>query len=233
MLSVVNISVYVDIVCECVVVCEMILVVNEIVEVGFDLQGCISEDLLDLVEFCVFKIVESCLNKDEGLKNIVDVFDVIVVCIEQLFQQLYDGVIGVNIGYDDFNKKIVGLQLLDLIIVVVCLLMGKIIFVMNFVENVVMLQDKLVFIFLLEMLLEQIMMCFLVLLLCVDQIKICIGQFDDEDWVCIFGIMGILFEKCNIYIDDFFGLMLMEVCFCVCCIVCEYGGIGFIMIDYL
>lgn len=45
--------------------------------------------------------------------------------------------------------------------------------------------------------------------------------------------MGILLEKCNIYIDDFFGLMLMEVCFCVWCIVCEYGGIGLIMIDYL
>lgn len=37
MLSVVNIGVYVDIVCECVVVCEMILVVNEIVDVGYDL----------------------------------------------------------------------------------------------------------------------------------------------------------------------------------------------------
>lgn len=211
----------------------MISVANEIVEVGFDSQGRISEDLLDLVEFRVFKIVESRANKDEGSKNIVDVFDVIVARIEQLFQQLYDGVIGVNIGYDDFNKKIVGLQSSDLIIVVARSSMGKIIFAMNFVENAAMLQDKSVFIFSLEMLLEQIMMRFLASLSRVDQIKIRIGQFDDEDWARIFGIMGILFEKRNIYIDDFFGLTLTEVRFRVRRIVREYGGIGFIMIDYL
>lgn len=45
--------------------------------------------------------------------------------------------------------------------------------------------------------------------------------------------MGILFEKRNIYIDDFFGLTLTEVRFRVRRIVREYGGIGFIMIDYL
>lgn len=86
MLSVVNISVYVDIVCECVVVCDMIVVVYEIVDVGYDLQGCNSDELLDLVELCVFQIVENWVNKDEGLKSIDQIFDVIVVCIEQLFQ---------------------------------------------------------------------------------------------------------------------------------------------------
>lgn len=58
MLSVVNIDVYVNIVCECVVICEMIGVVNEIVEVGFSFEGCISYDLFDFVESKVFKIVE-------------------------------------------------------------------------------------------------------------------------------------------------------------------------------
>lgn len=39
-------------------------------------------------------------------------------------------------------------------------------------------------------------------------------------------------EKDNFYVDDFFGLMLMDVWSWVCKLVCECGGLSMIMVDY-
>ncbi|HFF6556727.1 TPA: replicative DNA helicase [Escherichia coli] len=231
--SAANISAYADIVRERAVVREMISVANEIAEAGFDPQGRTSEDLLDLAESRVFKIAESRANKDEGPKNIADVLDATVARIEQLFQQPYDGVTGVNTGYDDLNKKTAGLQPSDLIIVAARPSMGKTTFAMNLVENAAMLQDKPVLIFSLEMPSEQIMMRSLASLSRVDQTKIRTGQLDDEDWARISGTMGILLEKRNIYIDDSSGLTPTEVRSRARRIAREHGGIGLIMIDYL
>ncbi|HCT7257084.1 TPA: replicative DNA helicase [Escherichia coli] len=231
--SAANISAYADIVRERAVVREMISVANEIAEAGFDPQGRTSEDLLDLAESRVFKIAESRANKDEGPKNIADVLDATVARIEQLFQQLHDGVTGVNTGYDDLNKKTAGLQPSDLIIVAARPSMGKTTFAMNLVENAAMLQDKPVLIFSLEMPSEQIMMRSLASLSRVDQTKIRTGQLDDEDWARISGTMGILLEKRNIYIDDSSGLTPTEVRSRARRIAREHGGIGLIMIDYL
>ncbi|MEL9172425.1 replicative DNA helicase [Escherichia coli] len=231
--SAANISAYADIVRERAVVREMISVANEIAEAGFDPQGRTSEDLLDLAESRVFKIAESRANKDEGPKNIADVLDATVARIEQLFQQPHDGVIGVNTGYDDLNKKTAGLQPSDLIIVAARPSMGKTTFAMNLVENAAMLQDKPVLIFSLEMPSEQIMMRSLASLSRVDQTKIRTGQLDDEDWARISGTMGILLEKRNIYIDDSSGLTPTEVRSRARRIAREHGGIGLIMIDYL
>ncbi|EJE3358928.1 replicative DNA helicase [Escherichia coli] len=231
--SAANISAYADIVRERAVVREMISVANEIAEAGFDPQGRTSEDLLDLAESRVFKIAESRANKDEGPKNIADVLDATVACIEQLFQQPHDGVTGVNTGYDDLNKKTAGLQPSDLIIVAARPSMGKTTFAMNLVENAAMLQDKPVLIFSLEMPSEQIMMRSLASLSRVDQTKIRTGQLDDEDWARISGTMGILLEKRNIYIDDSSGLTPTEVRSRARRIAREHGGIGLIMIDYL
>ena len=231
--SAANISAYADIVRERAVVREMISVANEIAEAGFDPQGRTSEDLLDLAESRVFKIAESRANKDEGPKNIADVLYATVARIEQLFQQLHDGVTGVNTGYDDLNKKTAGLQPSDLIIVAARPSMGKTTFAMNLVENAAMLQDKPVLIFSLEMPSEQIMMRSLASLSRVDQTKIRTGQLDDEDWARISGTMGILLEKRNIYIDDSSGLTPTEVRSRARRIAREHGGIGLIMIDYL
>lgn len=67
MFSLVNVIVYVKIICECVIICELIGVVNEIVEVGYNLEGCDSVDILDMVESKVFEIVECWIGELEGL----------------------------------------------------------------------------------------------------------------------------------------------------------------------
>ncbi|MDF7679342.1 replicative DNA helicase [Enterobacteriaceae bacterium ESL0689] len=231
--SAANIGAYADIVRERAVVREMISVANEIAAAGFDPQGRSSEDLLDMAESRVFKIAESRANKDEGPKNIAEILDATVARIEQLFQKPHDGVIGVDTGYEDLNKKTAGLQPSDLIIVAARPSMGKTTFAMNLVENAAMLQEKPVLVFSLEMPAEQIMMRTLASLSRVDQTRIRTGQLNDEDWGRISGAMGLLLEKRNIYIDDSSGLTPGEVRSRARRVAREHGGIGLIMVDYL
>lgn len=100
-----NISAYADIVRERAVVREMISVVNEIAEAGFDPQGRTSEDLLDLLNpasLYRLKVVQQRRRAEEMLMP-----DATVARIEQLFPAAtVDGVTGVNTGYDDLNKPL-------------------------------------------------------------------------------------------------------------------------------
>lgn len=231
--STANISAYADIVRERAVVREMISVANEIADAGYDPQGRSSEDLLDLAEFRVFQIAENRTNKDDGPQGIDRILEDTVSRIEQLYQQSYDGVTGVDTGYQDLNKKTAGLQKSDLIIVAARPSMGKTTFAMNLCEHAAMTQEKPVLIFSLEMPGNQIMMRMLASLSRVDQTRIRTGRLNDEEWARISSTMGLLLEKRNMYIDDSSSLTPTEVRSRARRTFREHNGLSLIMIDYL
>nr|WP_136251043.1 replicative DNA helicase [Ningiella ruwaisensis] len=106
-------------------------------------------------------------------------------------------------------------------------------FAMNLCENAMMMQDKPVLVFSLEMPAEQIMMRMLASLSRVNQTKIRTAKLDDTDWVKLQQTMQSLHEKDNLFIDDSSGLTPMELRTRARKLARERGGISLIMVDYL
>lgn len=106
-------------------------------------------------------------------------------------------------------------------------------FAMNLVENALLLEDKPVLVFSLEMPSEQIMMRMLASLSRVNQTSIRTARLNDDDWGRIQSSMVMLKDRDNLYIDDSSGLTPMEVRTRARKLARDKGGISLIMIDYL
>lgn len=106
-------------------------------------------------------------------------------------------------------------------------------FAMNLVENALMLEEKPVLVFSLEMPAEQIMMRMLASLSRVDQTAIRTARLEDTDWAKIQSSVKMLNDKDNLFIDDSSGLTPMDVRTRARKLAREKGGISMIMIDYL
>jgi replicative DNA helicase len=106
-------------------------------------------------------------------------------------------------------------------------------FAMNLVENALMLEEKPVLVFSLEMPAEQIMMRMLASLSRVDQTAIRTAKLEDTDWAKIQSSVKMLSEKDNLFIDDSSGLTPMEVRTRARKLARDRGGISMIMVDYL
>ncbi|MFO6423783.1 replicative DNA helicase [Motilimonas sp. KMU-193] len=231
--SAANISAYANIVRERAVVRELIGVANEIAEAGYDPEGRSSDELLDFAESKVFKIAESRANESEGPQGINSILEKTVDKIEELFKNPQDGVTGVSSGYADLDKMTAGFQPSDLIIVAARPSMGKTTFAMNLAEHAAMTQDKPAIIFSLEMPSEQIMMRMLASLGRINQGSIRTGQLNDDDWARLSSTMGLLLEKCNMFVDDSSGLTPTELRSRARRIAKDHGGVSMIMVDYL
>lgn len=90
------------------IICEFIGVVYEIVEVGYNFEGCDSVDIFDLVESKVFEIVEWRIGENEGFCDVEFILGKIIDCLEELVKINKD-VIGVIIGFIDLDKMISGM----------------------------------------------------------------------------------------------------------------------------
>ncbi|BGI50898.1 MAG: replicative DNA helicase [Arsenophonus endosymbiont of Ceratovacuna japonica] len=231
--STANINAYADIVRERAVIRDIIAVANKIANASYDPQGRTSEELLDLAESSVFQISEARANKYDGPKRIENILSETVGKIEQLYQKPHNGITGISTGYKDLDKKTLGLQNSDLIIIAARPSMGKTTFAMNLCEHAALTEEKPVLIFSLEMPANQIMMRILASLSRVDQTRIRTGQLDDEDWARLSSTIGLLMEKHNMYIDDSAWLTPIEVRSRARRIYREHCGLSLIMIDYL
>jgi replicative DNA helicase len=227
-----NVSAYAQIIKERAVTRELIGVAHEIADTGYNPEGRNSGELLDMAESKVFEIAEKRTGKNEGPKNVESVLGKTIDRLEILVKSNKE-VTGVSTGYTDLDKKTSGLQPSDLIIVAARPSMGKTTFAMNLCENAMLLEDKPVLVFSLEMPAEQIMMRMLASLSRVDQTKIRTAQLDDEDWARMSNTMAMLKDKDSLFIDDSSGLTPMEVRTRARKLAREKGGISLIMIDYL
>ncbi len=230
--SAANVVAYANIIKERAITRELIGVSNEIAEVGYNPEGRNASEILDLAESKVFEIAEKRTSKNEGPRNIESVLTKTIDRLEALVKNNKE-ITGVSSGFTDLDKKTSGLQSSDLIIVAARPSMGKTTFAMNLVENAMMMEEKPVLVFSLEMPSEQIMMRMLASLSRVDQTKIRTAQLDDEDWARISNTMRMLKDKDTLYVDDSSALTPMELRSRARKLARERGGISMIMIDYL
>jgi replicative DNA helicase len=185
-----------------------------------------------MAESKVFEIAEKRTGENEGPRNVESVLGKTIDRLEQLVKN-NKAVTGVSTGFVDLDKKTSGMQPSDLIIVAARPSMGKTTFAMNLAENAMMLEEKPVLVFSLEMPSEQLMMRMLASLSRVDQTKIRTAQLDDDDWARISNTMAMLKDKDNLFIDDSSGLTPMDVRSRARKLARDKGGISMIMIDYL
>ncbi len=230
--SAANVTAYANVIRERAVVRELIGVAHDIADVGYNPEGRNSADILDLAETKVFEIAEKRTGENEGPKDVTTVLTKTVNRLDELVKQGLS-ITGVSTGYTDLDEKTSGLQRSDLVIVAARPSMGKTTFAMNLCENAMMLQDKPVLVFSLEMPAEQIMMRMLASLSRVNQTHIRTAQLDDEEWARMSGTIKTLKERDNLYIDDSSGLTPMELRTRARKIARDKGGISLIMIDYL
>lgn len=230
--SAANVTAYANVIRERAIVRELIGVAHDIADIGYNPEGRNSADILDLAESKVFEIAEKRTGENEGPKDVTTVLTKTVNRLDELVKQGRD-ITGVSTGYTDLDDKTSGLQRSDLIIVAARPSMGKTTFAMNLCENAMMLQDKPVLVFSLEMPAEQIMMRMLASLSRVNQTHIRTAQLDDEEWARMSGTIKTLKKKDNLYIDDSSGLTPMELRTRARKIARDKGGISLIMIDYL
>ncbi|MEP4891325.1 MAG: replicative DNA helicase [Aliiglaciecola sp.] len=230
--SAANVVAYAEIIKERAITRELIGVAHSIADVGYNPEGRDSSEILDLAETQVFQIAEKRMGNNEGPKDVESVLGQTIDRLEALIKTNKE-VTGVSTGYTDLDKKTSGLQGSDLIIVAARPSMGKTTFAMNLCENAMLLEEKPVLVFSLEMPAEQIMMRMLASLSRVDQTKIRTAQLDDEDWARISNTMAMLKDKDNLFVDDSSGLTPMEVRTRARKLARERDGISMIMIDYL
>ncbi|WMC18802.1 MAG: replicative DNA helicase [Enterobacteriaceae bacterium PSpicST2] len=228
-----NIIAYTDIIHERAIIREIIIAANEIADACYNPMGKNYEELIDLAETKIFKISEIRSKRDEGPQSIDKILDDTISNVELFYKNPNNGITGINTGYLDLNEKTGGLQKSDLIIIASRPSMGKTTFAMNLCENAAMTQEKPVLIFSLEMSGEQIMIRMLSSLSRIHQTKIRTGQLNDNDWLRISKVIGILLENQNIYIDDSSNLTPNEIRTRARRVYRENNGISLIMIDYL
>ncbi len=230
--SAANVVSYAKIIKERAIIRDLIGVAHDIAEVGYNPEGRDSADVLDMAESKVFEIAEKRTGENEGPRNVESVLGKTIDRLEQLVKN-NKAVTGVSTGFVDLDKKTSGMQPSDLIIVAARPSMGKTTFAMNLAENAMMLEEKPVLVFSLEMPSEQLMMRMLASLSRVDQTKIRTAQLDDDDWARISNTMAMLKDKDNLFIDDSSGLTPMDVRSRARKLARDKGGISMIMIDYL
>lgn len=230
--SAANIAAYAHNIREKAIVRELIGVAHNIAELGYNPEGRDSKEVLDLAETKVFEIAEKRTTAGEGPVDIKTILKQTVDRLDQLVK-VDSEVTGVSTGFHDLDKKTSGLQRSDLIIVAARPSMGKTTFAMNLCENAMMMQDKPVLVFSLEMPAEQLMMRMLASLARVNQTSIRTAKLTDSDWVKLQQTMEGLHEKQNFFIDDSSGLTPMDVRTRARKLARETGGLSMIMIDYL
>ncbi|CAL4324575.1 replicative DNA helicase [Buchnera aphidicola] len=228
-----NIIAYAKIVKEQSILREIINIGNNIANVGYHTNGKTSQEILDYAECNLFNIHKKQYKKNFHPKNIKIMLDKTITIIEKLIHSKDSNITGLNTGYIDLNKKTLGFQKSDLIIIASRPSMGKTTFAMNLCENTAMKYKKPILIFSLEMPGEQIVIRMLASLSRVYQNNIRTGKLNDEDWSRISSTINILLKKRNIYIDDSSKLTPNDIRSKARNLYRKKNGLSLIMIDYL
>jgi replicative DNA helicase len=110
--------------------------------------------------------------------------------------------------------------------------MGKTSFAMNLAENALLLSNKPVLVFSLEMPAESLVFRMLSSIGRIDQKRLRTGKLEDEDWPKLTAAVSKLKDK-PLLIDDSVGLSPMEMRSRARRVVREHGPLGLVVVDYL
>lgn len=229
--SAANIRAYADIVRERSVMRQLIRVGTKIADSAFQSEGRSSAELLDEAETKVFEIAEQGARGQGGFVGIKSLLTKAVDKIETLFEQDAPFT-GLSTGFADLDKKILGLQPADLIIIAGRPSMGKTALAMNIAENVALLSGKPVAVFSMEMPGESLAMRMMSSLGRINQTRVRTGKLEDDEWPRLTSAVSMLAET-KIAIDDTPALSPLEVRARARRLMREHGELGLIVLDYL
>lgn len=230
--STANIGAYADIVRERSVLRQLISMAGEISATAFNPEGRTSHELLDEAERKIFSVAEQGTQRFQAVKMSKLLADAV-----QRMDDLYhstDTMTGLPTGFADFDEMTSGVQRGDLIIVAGRPSMGKTVFVMNIVENIIMKSksDKPALVFSMEMSGEQLALRLISSLGRIEQNKVRTGKLEKEEWNSVASAVGMLSSK-PLFVDDTPALSPGDVRARARRLAREYGGISVIAIDYL
>lgn len=139
---------------------------------------------------------------------------------------------GLETGFRDLDKLVLGLEAGDLVIVAGRPSMGKTLFAMNLVEQVAISKKKPALIFSLEMSAESLVMRMLSSLGRIHQSKVRSGQLEEDDWPRLTSAVSIV-SQAPIFIDDIASLSPTELRARVRRMTRRHGQLGIVVVDYL
>ena len=180
---------------------RLITVAESIIEDAYS-EGDDVESLVDVAEQRIFEI-----SQNNQTRDFVHVRDAIMQTYERLnmLQNAPEDALGVQSGYSDLDKYIVGFGKGDLVIVGARPGVGKTSFCLNLGANIAKKSKKAVCMFSLEMSAEQLVSRLLAAEGMVDSHRMRSGQLENDDWEKLANAASTLSET-EIYIDDSTGV---------------------------
>lgn len=227
MFSVNNVEHYAKIVEEKSILRQLIKASNEISHKSYDALESAS-DILENSEKAIFNIAQKKSEKSYSLvKDVLgDAFD----NLEKLASQDQETV-GLPSGFRELDNKTLGFMPGQLIIVAARPAMGKSALALNMLTNAALRNGKSAVYFSLEMTKEELLNRILSSEAMVDSQKIRSGKLNDEDWISLTNVSGILSDS-KIILDDSAGYSPLELRARCRRLKLEYD-IGLIVVDYL
>ncbi|MCL4157220.1 UNVERIFIED_CONTAM: hypothetical protein GTU68_056988, partial [Idotea baltica] len=227
--SAANIRAYADIVREKSILRQLISVGTDISDLAYNSGERDSKSLLDEAEQRVFRIAEQG-NREQTFKPIKQLLKESLDKIQQLAET--EGMItGTPTGYTELDGMTSGLNAGDLVIVAGRPAMGKTTFSMNIAEHVV-LNEKPVVIFSMEMPAEQLILRMFASNGRVPLSDIRTGKIREEDWPRV-SMAVKAFSKTKLFIDDVGGQSPIDIRAKTRRLAREHGQLGLVVIDYL
>ena len=228
--SAANIIAYSSIVRECSVLRQMIQVSSEISNLAFNPGGRTSADILDLAEKQVLEIAENGANRGNKFVHIKNIISTVSANINAAAEN-DSSITGLSTGFTDLDKKTLGLQPADLIIVAGRPSMGKTTFAMNLTESIAIKSKKSVAVFSMEMPANMLAMRMLSSLGQIDQNSLRSGNLSGDDWARL-NSASVLLNEASLFIDDTPALTIIELRTRARRLKREHG-LSLIVIDYI
>ncbi|HEY4367330.1 MAG TPA: replicative DNA helicase [Steroidobacteraceae bacterium] len=199
--SAANVRAYAEIVRERSTLRRLISVGGEIAASAYNPEGRIASEIVDEAERRVFEIAESGNKVGSGFLPLREELGRLIDRIDLLHQ--HKGQLpGLSTGFAELDRMTAGLQKGDLIVVAGRPSMGKTTFAINIAENAAFgSKNAKVGIFSMEMSREQLAFRMISSLGRVDQTRLRVGNFADEDWSRINAAISLM-KDAPIYIDD-------------------------------
>lgn len=180
---------------------KLITAAESIIEDAYS-EGDDVESLVDVAEQRIFEI-----SQNNQTRDFVHVRDAIMQTYERLnmLQNAPEDALGVQSGYSDLDKYIVGFGKGDLVIVGARPGVGKTSFCLNLGANIAKKSKKAVCMFSLEMSAEQLVSRLLASEAMVDSHRMRSGHLENDDWEKLANAASVLSET-EIYIDESTGV---------------------------
>jgi replicative DNA helicase len=223
-----NASHYAKIVSELALLRRLIAVAGDIAEMGYDDSSEVAETL-DRAESLVFEVAERRVSE-----SMVDVSTALQETLDQL-EALYDSpteITGVESGYTELDRLLLGFQRSNLIVVAARPAAGKTAFALGAAANVALTARRPVMFFSMEMGTLELTKRLLAAEARVDARSLQTGRIPEGDWTRLSHAVGRLAEA-PLYIDDNPHCTVMEMRAKARRTKARYGDLGLVVVDYL